>query len=61
LHSGYSKSKAIIYNLISASIAFVGVIISLILGDQIEGLTNFIYFADVNHNINLQNIIDKII
>jgi len=42
LHSGYSKSKAIIYNLISASIAFVGVIISLILGDQIEGLTNFI-------------------
>lgn len=42
LHSGFSKAKAILYNLLSASIAIVGVIIGLLLGSNVENFT--IYF-----------------
>ncbi|MBU1131057.1 ZIP family metal transporter [Patescibacteria group bacterium] len=42
LHSGFSKAKAIIYNLLSASIALLGVIIGILLGKNNELLTLYI-------------------
>ncbi len=42
IHSGFTKLKAIIYNLISASLAIIGVIIGLLLGKYIESLTIYI-------------------
>jgi zinc and cadmium transporter len=41
LHSGFSKKKALFFNFLSASLAFAGVVIALILGGQIEGFTEF--------------------
>ncbi len=42
LHSGFSKAKAILFNLLSASLALVGVIIGLTLGQSIENFTVYI-------------------
>jgi len=42
LHSGFSKKKAIIYNLLSASLAVLGVVIGLLLGGAIESLTFYV-------------------
>jgi zinc and cadmium transporter len=42
LHSGFSKGKAIFYNLLSASFAILGVIIGLIFGGCVECFTVYI-------------------
>jgi len=42
LHSGFSKKKAIVYNLLSASLAVLGVVIGLLLGGAIESLTFYV-------------------
>jgi len=39
LHSGFSKAKAILYNLLSASIAILGVVIGLVLGESVSSFT----------------------
>ena len=54
LHAGFSQAKAVWYNLLSASLAILGVIMGLMLGGRIEGFTlvvlplaaaGFIYIA----------------
>lgn len=54
LHAGYSKAKAVLYNLLSAGTALIGVVIGLILGGEIKGFAlailpvaagGFIYIA----------------
>jgi len=42
LYGGFSKSKALFFNFLSALTAFLGVIIFLILAEQIKGVTNFL-------------------
>ena len=42
LHSGLSKAKAVLYNLLSASLAIVGVIFGLLLGQYVESFTVYI-------------------
>ena len=42
LHSGFSKAKAIVFNLLSASLAILGVVIGLILGQSISSFTAYI-------------------
>ena len=42
IHSGLSKSKAILYNLISASLAILGVLIGLLLGSYIDSVVVYI-------------------
>jgi len=39
LHAGFSKAKAVWYNLLSASLAILGVIIGLLISEKIEGFT----------------------
>ncbi len=42
LHAGFSKTKALFFNFISASIAFLGVVISLLIGTNVEGYLLFL-------------------
>lgn len=42
LHSGFSKAKAILYNLLSASIAILGVVIGIMLGENNQLFTFYI-------------------
>ena len=42
LHAGFSKSRALFYNFISASLAFLGAFISLILYSYLENITFFL-------------------
>ena len=42
LHSGLSKGKAILYNLLSASLAIMGVVIGLLLGSSVQSFTIYI-------------------
>lgn len=42
LHGGFSKSKALFFNLLSAIAAVLGAIIILILGSYVEGMTTFL-------------------
>ena len=42
IHAGFSKSKALLLNLLSASLSLVGVIIVLIVGNSITSITAYI-------------------
>jgi len=42
LHAGYTKKKAVFYNLLSAAVALIGVVIGLVLGGRIAGFNLFI-------------------
>lgn len=41
LHAGYSKSRALLFNLLSASLAIVGAIIGLVMGAGVENFSVF--------------------
>ncbi|MDO8667528.1 MAG: ZIP family metal transporter [bacterium] len=42
LHAGFSRAKALFLNLLSASLAILGALLVLVVGDKMENLTNFI-------------------
>ncbi len=42
LHAGFKKTKALLFNFFSASLAFLGVIISLLLGAKVNNYTLFL-------------------
>jgi len=42
LYAGFSRAKALILNLLSASLAILGALLALIIGGQMENFTNFI-------------------
>jgi len=42
LYSGYSKGRALLLNFVTALTAVVGVVVSLVLGSYVTGLTNFL-------------------
>lgn len=42
IHAGFSRIKALLLNLLSASLAFLGALLALIIGGVMENFTNFI-------------------
>ncbi len=42
IHSGFTKSRALLFNLLSASLAIVGAILTLAVGARVVGLTEFL-------------------
>jgi zinc and cadmium transporter len=42
LHAGFSRRRALIFNLLSASLAIAGAVIALLLGQVVEPLTRFL-------------------
>jgi zinc and cadmium transporter len=42
IHAGFSKAKALLFNFLSALAAFVGVVISIIIGTRIGGFVEFL-------------------
>lgn len=42
IHSGYTRNRALLYNLLSALVALVGLVIVLLVGTRVQGLTKFL-------------------